>query len=198
MLQSLLWSRMTCFVTFLKYSLAVLAQTPATYILMYCNALSSTFTAVRCFQLRKKVLRLNATSYQNPDRTVQHLRLWLQNEHEWQFCKEFAPHPGGTNDNDAHTSQSKIKLTQKYCPSINLQLWNFCHSFLQWMGSFFLIINYVLLCNTCLYSSVPRHGHHCHSSPLAEVRIPRRAAARAHFLVINKCAGQFYLSFDTR
>ena len=34
--------------------------------------------------------------------------------------------------------------------------------------------------------SVHRHGHHCHSSPLAEVRIPRRAAARAHFLVINK------------
>ena len=35
-------------------------------------------------------------------------------------------------------------------------------------------------------------------SPLAEVRIPRRAAARAHFLVINKGTGQFYLSFDTR
>ena len=35
-------------------------------------------------------------------------------------------------------------------------------------------------------------------SPLAEVGIPRRAAARAHFLVINKGAGQFYLSFDTR
>ena len=38
------------------------------------------------------------------------------------------------------TSQCKIKLSQKYCPWINLQLWNFCHSFLQWMGSFFLII----------------------------------------------------------
>ena len=34
--------------------------------------------------------------------------------------------------------------------------------------------------------------------PLAEVRIPRRAAARAHFLVINEGVGQFYLSFDTR
>ena len=33
------------------------------------------------------------------------------------------------------------------------------------------------------------------SLPLAEVRIPRRAAARAHFLVINKGARQFYLSF---
>ena len=30
------------------------------------------------------------------------------------------------------------------------------------------------------------------------VRIPRRAAARAHFLVINKGAGKFYLSFDAR
>ena len=38
------------------------------------------------------------------------------------------------------TSQCKIKLSQKYCPWINLQLWNFCHSFLQWMGIFFLII----------------------------------------------------------
>ena len=34
--------------------------------------------------------------------------------------------------------------------------------------------------------------------PQAEVRIPRKAAARAHFLVINKGARQFYLSFDTR
>ena len=71
--------------------------------------------------------------------------LWLQNEYEWQFCEEFAPHPGGTNNNDAHacepnTLQCKIKLSQKYCPWINLQLWNFCHSFLQWMGIFFLII----------------------------------------------------------
>ena len=110
---------------------------------------------------------------------------------------------GGKNDNDDHacepnniTVQNKL-LSQKYCLWINLQLWNFCHSFLQWMGIFFLDY-YVLLCNTCLYRSVHRHGHHCHSSPLAEVRIPRRAAARAHFLVINKGAGQFYLSFDTR
>ena len=35
-------------------------------------------------------------------------------------------------------------------------------------------------------------------SPLGEVRIPRRNAARAHFVVINKGAGQFYLSSDTR
>ena len=39
------------------------------------------------------------------------------------------------------------------------------------------------------------HSHYCHSSPLAEVQIPRRAAAHAHFLIINKGAGQFYLSF---
>ena len=95
------------------------------------------------------------------------------------------------------TLQCKIKLSQKYCPWINLQLWNFRHSFLQWMGIFFLDYH-VLLCNTCLYGSVHIHGHHCHSSPLAEVRIPRRAAACAHFLVINKGAGQFYLSFNTR
>ena len=38
------------------------------------------------------------------------------------------------------TSQCKIKLSQKYCLWINLQLWNFCHFFLQLMGIFFLII----------------------------------------------------------
>ena len=39
----------------------------------------------------------------------------------------------------------------------------------------------------------------CPPPPLAhEARIPRRAATRAHFLVMNKVAGQFYLSFDTR
>ena len=117
---------------------------------MYCNTHSTIFTAVRCSHLRKKVLRMDATSYRSSDRTVQHLCLWLQNEHEWKFCEEFAPHPRGTNDNDAHacepnTLQCKIKLSQKYCPWINLQLWNFCHSFLQWMSSIFLDY-YVLLC----------------------------------------------------
>ena len=124
MLQTLLWSRMTCSSTFLKYPFAVLAQTPAAYVLMCCNAFSTTFTAVRCFQLRKKVLRLDATSYQNTDRTVQHLCLWLQNEHERHFCEEFAPHPGGgrttmmTMPVNRITSQCKIKLSQKYCPRI--------------------------------------------------------------------------------
>ena len=105
MLQTLLWSWMTCSSTFLKYILAVLAQTSAACIFMYWNAFSTNFTAVHCFQLRKKVLRLDATSYQRSDRTFQHLCLWLQNEHEWQFCEEFAPLPGGTNDNDAHACE---------------------------------------------------------------------------------------------
>ena len=35
-------------------------------------------------------------------------------------------------------------------------------------------------------------------APLAEVRIPRRNAARAHFAVINKGVRQFYLRSDTR
>ena len=35
-------------------------------------------------------------------------------------------------------------------------------------------------------------------APLAEVRIPRRNVARAHFAVINKVARQFYLRSDTR
>ena len=202
MLQTLLWSRMTCSSTVLKYPLTVLAQTPAAYILMYCNAFSTTFTAVRCFQLRKKVLRLDATSYQSSDRTLQHLCSWLQNEHERQFCEEFAPHPGGTNDNDDLACEPnnitvQNKIIAKILPVNKFTTLKFL-SLLPSMNAYFVLDYYVLLCNTCLYRSVHRRGHHCHSSPLAEVRIPRRAAARAHFLVINKGAGQFYLSFDTR
>ena len=119
LLQTLLWSRMTCSSTFLVYPLAVLVQTPAVYILMYCNAFSTTFTAVRCLQLRKKVSRWDATSYQSSDRTVQHLCLWLQNEREWQFREEFAPHPGGTNDNDAHSCEPYyIKVQNKIIAKI--------------------------------------------------------------------------------
>ena len=40
------------------------------------------------------------------------------------------------------TSQCKIKLSQKQCPWINLQLWNFC-SFNEWVV-FFLIITFAL------------------------------------------------------
>ena len=40
--------------TFLKYPLAVLAETPAKYIFMYCNASSTALTAVRGFQFQKK------------------------------------------------------------------------------------------------------------------------------------------------
>ena len=94
------------------------------------------------------------------------------------------------------TSQCKIKLSQKYCPWINLQLWNFCHSFFQWMCSFSW-----LLCFAPQYMFI-QIGSQTRASlpfvPLAEVRIPRRATARAHFLFINKGVGQFYLSFDTR
>ena len=108
---------MTCSKTFLKYPLAVLAA--AAYLLVYYNAFSTTFTAVRCFQLRKKVLRLDATSYQNSDRTVQHLCFQLQNEHEWQFCEEFAPHPGGKNDNDAYACEpSYITVKNKIIPKL--------------------------------------------------------------------------------
>ena len=39
--------------TSLKYPSAVLAETPATYILMYCNASSTAFTAVCCFQFKE-------------------------------------------------------------------------------------------------------------------------------------------------
>ena len=125
---------------------------------MYCNAFSTTFTAVRCFQLRKNVLGLDATSYQSSDRTVQHLCLCLQNEHERQFCEEFAPHPGGTNDNDDHACEpNNITVQNKIIAKI-LSVNKFTTlkflSLLRSMNGYFFLDYYVLLCNTCLYRSV--------------------------------------------
>ena len=141
---------MTCSSTVLEYPLAVLAQTPTAYILMYCNTFSTTLTAVRCFQLRKKVLRLDATSYQSSDRTVQHLCLWLQNEHEWQFCEEFAPHPGGTKDNDAHRCEPNYikvqnKIIAKILPVNNFTTLKFLSLLRLMNGQFFSWLLYFAL-----------------------------------------------------
>ena len=95
------------------------------------------------------------------------------------------------------TSQCKTKIIAKIIPVNKFTTLKFLLLLLSMNGQFFLDY-YVLLCNTCLYRLVCRHGHYCHSSPLAEVRIPCRAAACGHFLVKNKGAGQFYLNFDTR
>ena len=194
---------MTCSSTVL----AGLAQTAAAYILIYCNALSTTFTAVRCFQLRKKVLRLDATSYQIP-------RIRAQIELSSTFVYDYKMSTSGSSARNSHLSQGgRTTMTDHACESNNITVQNRIIgkilpvnkfttlkflSLLPSMNGYFFLDYYVLLCNTCLYRAVHRHGHHCHSSPLAEVRIPRRVAARAHFLVINKGAGQFYLSFDTR
>ena len=79
------------------------------------------------------------------------------------------------------TSQCKIKVLYKYC-----RLWNFCHSFLQWMGSLFLII---------MFCSAIKHAIHCHSSPPGWEANSSQTAVHAYFLVVNKGAGQFYLGF---
>ena len=89
------------------------------------------------------------------------------------------------------------KIIAKILPVIKFTTLKFL-SLLPSMNGYFFLDYYVLLYNTCLYRSVHRHGDHCHLSPLVEVRIPRRTAARAHFVVINKGAGQFYLSSDAR
>ena len=57
------------------------------------------------------------------------------------------------------------------------------------MGSFFLIIVFCPAIH--VYTDRSAGMGIIHSSPLAEVPIPRRASGRAHFLVINKSAGQF-------
>ena len=94
------------------------------------------------------------------------------------------------------TSKCKKKIIAKILPVNKFTTLKFL-SLLRSMNGQFFLDYFVLLCNTCLCRSVRRHGHHCHSFPLTEVPIPRRDAARAHFLIINKGAGQFYQSFDT-
>ena len=160
---------------------------------MYCNASSTAFPAVRCFQFRKNVVGLSATLYRSSDRTVQHFCLRPESEHERQLCEEFAPQPEGTNGNDTHVCKpicinmyfrAKHNNQEKNYPFIegrsdkNFRVVNL------FTGSIFAII----LFYTVMYS-VHRHGHHCRSSPLGEVRILCRTGTRAHFAVINKGAG---------
>ena len=202
MLQTLLWSKMSCSWTCFKISLGSFGSNSCCIPFDVLQSIFNDFYRCSLLPTQEKVLRLDTTLYQSSDRTVQHLCLWLQNEHERQFCEEFAPHPGGTNDNDDHACEPnnitvQNKIIAKILPVNKFTTLKFL-SLLPSMNGYFFLDYYVLLCNTCLYRSVHRHGHHCHSSPLAEVRIPRRAAARAHFLVINKGAEHFYLSFDTK
>ena len=195
MFQTFLWSTMTCSSTFLKYPLAVLAQTPAAYILMYCNAISTTFTAVRCFQLRKKVLRLDATSYQSSDRTIQHLCLWLKNEHEWQFCKEFAPCPGGTNNNDAHACELNYitvqnKIIVKILPVNKFTTLKFLSLLPSMNGQFFLII---------VFCSAIKHAIHTWASlsfvPPGWGANSLKSCRSSSSSGRKQRSGQFYLSF---
>ena len=81
-----------------------------------CNASSTAFTAVHCFQFKKKVLELNTTLNQSSHRTVKHHCLWLQSEHGQQFCKEFAPRPVwvGTNNNDTIPANRSFYCRAKY------------------------------------------------------------------------------------
>ena len=143
--------------------------------------------------------RLDATSYQSSDRNVLHLCLWLQNEHEWQLCKEFAPHPGGTKDNNAHVCEPNYITVQNKIIAKILPVNKFTTlkifvtpSFNEW------VVFSWLLCSAGLQYMFIQIGSQTLTSLPFEVWIPRRAAARARFLVTNKVAGQFYLGFDTR
>ena len=59
-----------------------------------------------------------------------------------------------------------------------------------------VVVFLIIIFSSAMKRLVRRHQFHCCLSPLGEVRIPRRTAARAHFVIINKGAQQFYLSFD--
>ena len=55
--------------------------------------------------------------------------------------------------------------------------------------------NFILRCDVIRFTGM---GITVIRPPLGEVRILRRTATRAHFVVINRGAGQFYLSSDTK
>ena len=96
---------MTCFLTFLKYPLEVLAQTPATCILMYCNAFSLFLLPFVASNSGKRYW----------DWTLPRIRAQIELFSTFVYdykmstigssAKNFAPHPGGTIDNDAHTCE---------------------------------------------------------------------------------------------
>ena len=105
---------------------------------------------------------------------------------------------GGTNDNDAHACEPNYitvhnEIIAKILPVNKFRTLKFL-SLLPSVNGWFFLDYYVLLCNTCLYRSFHRHGHHWHSSPWLRCEFLAELPARAHFLVINKGAGHFYLS----
>ena len=102
----------------------------------------------------------------------------------------FKPHLGGANNNDVHaceknymTMQNKIiakKILSVYkCTALKIVV---NPSFDGWVVVFLIII----FCSA-VKRSVRRHGFVV-VPPLGEVRIHRRTAARAHFVVTNKGA----------
>ena len=67
------------------------------------------------------------------------------NEHERQFCEEFAPHPGGTNDNDDHACEPnnitvQNKIIAKILPVNKFTTLEFLSLLSSMNGYFFLII----------------------------------------------------------
>ena len=80
-------------------------------IAMHLQRLSLLFIASSS---KKKVLELNTTLNQSSHRTVKHHCLWLQNEHGQQFCKEFAPRPVGTNNNETIPANRSFYCRAKY------------------------------------------------------------------------------------
>ena len=80
-------------------------------IAMHLQRLSLLFIASSS---KKKVLELNTTLNQSSHRTVKHHCLWLQNEYGQQFCKEFAPRPVGTNNNETIPANRSFYWRAKY------------------------------------------------------------------------------------
>ena len=91
---------MTCSSKIFKYSLAVLAETPASYILMYCNA-SQRFSLLFIASSSRKWY----WSW-----TLPWIKAWIELSSTFVYdykmstgsSEEFAPRQGGTNNNETH------------------------------------------------------------------------------------------------
>ena len=92
-----------------------------------------------------------------------------KNEHEGQFCEEFAPHPGGTNDHDDHACEPnnitvQKKIIAKILPVIKFTTLKFLSLLPSMNGYFFLWMGIIMFCSARASLSLVPPGWGANSS----------------------------------
>ena len=202
LLQTLLWSRMTCSSKIFQKPFPVLADTPASYILIFW--LRCIFNSFHCCSLLP-VQKKRSWNWTLP---------WIKAHIELSntIVYDYKMSTGSSSARNSHLAQWE-RTTMK--PYLRTDLFIGEQSIIikktttqqlkEGVTTIFTVV-YLYLDSIFLwsfhfalsYNSFHRHEHHCRSFPLEKVRIPRGTAARAHFVVINKGARRFYLNSATR